>query len=77
MAHHIRTGTTWDGDINGCTGLDVQVKVERSVMADCEPRAIRKQRLLWERTQSDSTIRNISYDDEWEVSSAREEGIAY
>ena len=75
MAHRIRTGTAWDG--NGCTGLDVQVKVEQSVMADFDPRAIRKQRLLWERTQSDSTNGNVSYVDEWERSSAREEGIAY
>ena len=75
MAHRIRTGTTWDG--NGCAGLDVQVKVEHSVMADYDPRAIRKQRILWERTQSDSTTGNVSYVDDWELSSAREEGIAY
>ena len=75
--HHVRTGTTWDGNVNCCTGLDVQVKVEQSVMADYDPKAIRKQRLLWERTQSGSTTENVSYVDEWESSSAREEGIAY
>jgi len=75
MARDSRIGTAWD--VNGCTGLDVQVKVEQSVMADYDPSAIRKQRVLWERTQSDSSTGNVSYVDEWEISSAREEGIAY
>ena len=74
-AYHARTGMAWDG--NGCTGLDVQVKIEQSIMADYDPRATRKHRLLWERSQSTSTTGCVSYTDEWELSSAREEGIAY
>ena len=57
-------------------GLDVQVKVEKSVIADYLPRVLRKQRLLWVRTQHDTTNGEISYVDEWELSSAGEEGIA-
>ena len=75
MGHNVRTGTAWDR--SGCMGLDVQVKIEQSVMADYDPKVIRKQRMLWERTQSDSTSGNVSYVDEWELSSTREEGIAY
>jgi len=76
MVHNVRVGPAHDG--TGCMGLDVQVKVEQSVMADYSPRVLRKQRSLWERTQRDTTTNGeTSYVDEWELSSAREEGIAY
>lgn len=74
MVHNARTGPAYDG--TGCMGLDVQVKVEKSVIADYLPRVLRKQRLLWVRTQHDTTNGEISYVDEWELSSAGEEGIA-